>query len=107
MTDAEGRFEFPAHVVAEALKNYVEIDPEPWIHLVHREYGTPLVYAPEDPALREKIVWEVEPAAESFDRWKFECGSWCSDLEDYDAFHHCYQLACGEPAPKGIGPRKR
>jgi hypothetical protein len=107
MTDADGRFEFPAHVVAEALKNYVEIDPEPWIHLVHREYGTPLVYVPKDSALREQIVWEVEPAAESFARWKSECGSWCRDLEDHDAYHHCYQLACGEPVPNGFGPQKR
>ncbi len=28
MTDADGRFEFPAHVVAEALKDHVKIDPE-------------------------------------------------------------------------------
>jgi hypothetical protein len=93
ITDAEGRFEFPAHVVAEALKNYVDIKPKPSILLLHRDYGRPLVYVPEDRSRWEQIVWEVEPAAQSLRDIAQRCSSVC-DLEG-EAYADCCTRLCG------------
>jgi hypothetical protein len=103
-TDAEGRFEFPAHVVAEALKNYVDFDPRPAILLLHREYGRPLVSVPKDPSQRESIVWEVEPERMSLERMRDEtdCDLVC-DL-GWPAFAHCYEYSCGRPFPDSRKP---
>lgn len=92
-TDAEGRFEFPAHVVAEALKNYVDIKPKPSILLLHREYGRPLVSVPKDRSQWESIVWEVEPAAQSLRDIAQDCSSVC-DLEA-EAYADCCTRLCG------------
>lgn len=109
MTDADGRFEFPAHVVAEALKNFVRIDPSPAIVLMHHEYGRPLVYVPEDRSQWESIVWEIEPDARSLQYMQFEdsrCSNPCGDLEG-ESYNHCYQIACRRPRPRGHGLPER
>jgi len=101
-TDAEGRFEFSAHVVAEALRNYVEVGPVPAIVLVHRDYGRPFVDVPEDRSQWESIVWRIEPESYSLEAMRStgsECSVPCSDLEG-EAYEHCYELACGEPLPE-------
>ncbi len=102
-TDADGRFEFPAHVVAEALKNHVKINSKPSIRLVHRDYGGPLVRVPEDRSQWNDVVWEVEPdqrGIEDMKKGRPLCTDPCNDL-DSDAFKHCYEVACGKPFPKG------
>lgn len=102
MTDAEGRFEFPAHVVAEALKDYVDIDPTPFIVLVHRDYGRPFVHVPEDRSQWESIVWEIEPDLRSLEAMRStgsRCDLPCRDLAGA-SYEHCYELACNEPLPE-------
>ncbi len=102
MTDAAGRFEFPAHVVAEALKNYVDLDPVPAIVLVHRDYGRPFVQVPEDRSQWERVVWEIEPEPSSLEALRStgsECSAPCSDLEG-DAYEHCYEFTCNQPLPE-------
>lgn len=103
-TDAEGRFEFPAHVVAEALKNYVKIKSKPSILLLHRDYGSPLVYVMEDRSLWESILWEVTPEPRSLGRMRseHECDLVC-DL-GWPAFAHCYEYSCGKPLPDSRRP---
>lgn len=100
MTDADGRFEFPAHVVAEALKDYVDIRPTPFIVLVHRDYGRPFVHVPEDRSQWESIVWEVEPD-ERTRAWLADPGL-CNSVCDLggEAYYHCYEIACGVPFPR-------
>ena len=101
ITDSEGRFEFPAHVVAEALKNYVHIDSTPAMLLLHRDYGRPLVYVPENREQWESIVWEVEPESVSLE-W-LKTGDLCSVVCDLSgaAYAHCFEYACGRPLPPG------
>jgi len=98
-TDAEGRFEFPAHVVAEALKNYVDIKPEPSILLLHRDYGRPLVHVTENRSQWENILWEVkpDPATRTYLNDAVDCSRVC-DLQG-PAYEHCYEFACRRPLP--------
>ena len=105
MTDADGRFEFPAHVVAEALRNFVHVYPTPAIILLHHDYGSPNVHAPEDRTGWESIVWEIEPDMRTLQYMQFEdsrCSAPCSGLEGA-SYNHCYQIACRRPRPKGHG----
>lgn len=92
-TDAEGRFEFPAHVVAEALKNYVDIKPKPSILLLHRDYGRPLVYVTEDQSQWESILWKVKPDLQSLRDIEDDCSAVC-DLEG-EAYADCCTRMCG------------
>lgn len=109
MTDTDGRFEFPAHVVAEALRNFVSVYPAPAIILLHRDYGSPNVNAPEDRTEWESIVWEIEPDVRSLEDMQStgsRCGNPCSGL-DGESYDHCYQIACRRPRPEGHGMPER
>lgn len=101
MTDADGRFEFPAHVVAEALKNYVEIGAVPTVVVVHKTYGRPLVVVPDDRAKWRDVVWNVDPDPQSLQDHRMMCDLLCRDLEG-DAYEHCFGIACDKPLPKGF-----
>jgi len=101
LTDADGRFEFAAHVVAEALKSYVDIRPTPTIILVHRDYGRPFVDVPEDRSQWENIVWEIEPDARTVEAMQStgsRCDLPCRDLGG-ESYAHCSEIACGKPRP--------
>ena len=103
LTDAEGRFAFPAHTVAESLNNHVKIGSQPSIVLFERNYGGPLVNVPEDRSQWDSIVWEIEPDAQSLADLAAKssrCSGPCSDLEG-ESYEHCYKLACGEELPPG------
>lgn len=95
-TDREGRFAFPAHIVAEALKNHVDIAAKPSVVLFHREYGGPLVLAPEDRAQWESIVWEVEPDVRTLRQLADDCTAVCAGLDDGEIYADCCFRACGD-----------
>ncbi len=108
MTDADGRFEFPAHVVAEALKDHVKID-----HVSPRSGSStatteaPSSVCPKTARSGTNVMWEIEPEPGTLKLLGKDCVRLCRDLDDDAAFEHCYQLGCGKPVPEYMKTPRR
>ncbi len=95
-TDAEGRFDFPEQVAAENVSRQVRVYPRPEFVLLHRDYGSPEVDLPKDPAQWSNVEFRIEPDRMTLE-WigNKEYDSLCAGTWSHEAGEHCCQVAFG------------
>ncbi len=96
-TDAEGRFDFPEQVAAENVSSQVRVAPRPAFVLLDREYGSPEVHLPDNPAQWSNVEFRIEPDRMTLEWIRGrETSLLCGGPWGHEAAEHCCQVAWGK-----------
>lgn len=107
-TDAKGSFTFPARwdfTVPRGITRNEKL----YLVLVHRDYGSPLINTPDNPAKWKSLELRIQPDPKTLEAMKDVlniidvCRSLSGDALSDDAWDHCCRIVYGEEACKRAG----